>query len=214
MHIGHEFNHHAQSDAVAAGRVLLAMMYRKATEQGYKMGLAQRGALKLKNMKTKKSGIVEKSKAKAKMEPWERREEETRQLLAVAKRKLPELKALLASTSDHWHYEDPIYRFYHHSFKVAFVQTTTMKIVQAMQSLAPHLKLNSDFIEIVAEGTRTQFASSRKTKPPNMPRAMIEAFFHAHHMLLMLCKYAEELPESPSVLPSGWATVLYLYNIR
>src|SRR5258707_130628 len=81
------------------------------------------------NMKSKEPYILEKPKeerkkplprvkqevksAKAKMEPWEWREEETRKLLSAAKRKLPELKALLAATSDHWHYEDPIYRFYH-----------------------------------------------------------------------------------------------------
>jgi hypothetical protein len=31
---------------------------------------------------------------------------------------LPELEALLSQCSNHWGYEDPIYRFYHHSFKV------------------------------------------------------------------------------------------------
>lgn len=135
-------------------------------------------------------------------------------MLAAAKRKLPELKALLASASDHWGYEDPIYRFYHHSFKVVRAQSTTLKIVETLQSLAPHLKLNSDFAEIVAEGTRKPSVSSGKGKSPNPPRAMVEAFFHTHHMLMMMCKYAEELPEPPPVLPSGWATVLYLYDIR
>jgi hypothetical protein len=137
-----------------------------------------------------------------------------RKLLSAAKRKLPKLKALLAAVSDHWGYEDPIYRFYHHSFKVVRARTATLKIVETLQSLAPRLKLNPDFLEIVAEGTGQGFLPSHKTKPPNPPRVMIEAFFHAHHMLLMLCKYAEELPKPPPVLPSGWATVLYLYNIR
>jgi hypothetical protein len=173
------------------------------------------------NMKTKKTRIVGKpkenrkkplprarqdlKKAKVKMEPWEWREEETRKLLLTAKRKLPELKVLLAYVSDHWHYEDPIYRFYHHSFKVLRAQTITLKIIETLQSLAPHLKLNPDFLEIAAEGT---------SRPASSERAIIEALFHARHMLSMLCKYAEELPEPPPVLPSGWATVLYLYNIR
>jgi hypothetical protein len=169
-------------------------------------------------MKTKKSRIIEhldekrekrlsrvqqdSEEATAKMEPWARREEETRLLLLAAKRKLPELKALLAATSDHWHYEDPIYRFYHQSFKIYRLQATTLEIVENLQALAPHLKLNSMFLEIVAEGTGKE------------ARPIVEAFFHAHHMLLMVCKYAELLPESPPTLPSGWATVLYLYNIR
>jgi hypothetical protein len=181
-------------------------------------------------MKTKKSGIVEELKGKhkkrlaraqqklekeeAKKEPWERREEEAGKLLSAAKRKLPELKALLASVSDHWHYEDPVYRFYHQSFKVYSLQTTTLKIVTELQALAPHLKLNSYLLKIVAEGTGKTFDISHNADWLKHTRPIVEAFFHAHHMLLMVCKYAEELPEPPQFLPSGWATVLYLYNIR
>ena len=181
-------------------------------------------------MKTKKSGIVEYLKEKhktrlalarqklekeeTKKEPWERREEETEKLLSAAKRKLPKLKALLASVSDHWHYEDPIYRFYHQSFKVYRLQTTTLKIVAELQALAPHLKLNSYFLIIVAEGTNKKFDMSHNANWLKHTRPIVEAFFHARHMLLMVCKYAEELPEPPPVLPSGWATVLYLYDVR
>ena len=39
-------------------------------------------------------------------------------LVANLKSALPELEQLLAKCSDHWGYEDPIYRFYHQSFKV------------------------------------------------------------------------------------------------
>jgi len=137
--------------------------------------------------------------------PLDDRVRETAKLFAAAKRRLSELKALLAETSDHWNYEDPIYRFYHHSFKVVRAQSTTLKIVETLKSLAPHLKLNADFVGIMADGA---------AKEPASPRAMIEAFLHARHFLLMLCKYVEELKEPPDALPSGWATVLYLYNIR
>ena len=181
-------------------------------------------------MKTKKPCIVEELKGKhkkrlaraqqklekedAKKEPWERREEEAGKLLSAAKRKLPELKALLASVSDHWGYEDPIYRFYHQSFKVYHLQTATLKIVAELQALAPHLKLNSDFLEIVAEGTGKQFDMSHNANWLKHTRPIVEAFFHARHLLRMVCKYAEELPKPPQVLPSGWATVLYLFNLR
>jgi hypothetical protein len=182
------------------------------------------------NMKTKKSAVVgalkQKHKARlaraqqklekeaAKKEPWERREEETSKLLSAAKRKLPELKVLLSSASDHWHYEDPIYRFYHQSFKVYNLQTTTLKIVAELQALAPHLKMNSYFVKIVAEGTDKKFAMSHNANWLKHTRPIVEAFFHARHMLLMVCKYAEELSEPPPILPSGWATVLYLYDMR
>jgi hypothetical protein len=164
--------------------------------------------VKANSMKKRKSVARVQQKpaeVRAKLGSLEWREEETAKLLAVAKRQLPDLKVLLASVSDHWGYEDPIYRFYHHSFKVLRAQTATLKMVETLQSLAPHLKLNPDFLKIVAEGT---------ARPPASERAIIEAFFHAHHMLFMLCKYAKELPEPPPTLPSGWATVLYLYDIR
>src|SRR5579859_6974502 len=105
-------------------------------------------------MKPKKSSVNAKSgkrltptgseskKATAELGSREWREAEEKKLLSAAKRRLPELKALLASASDHWGYEDPIYRFYHHSFKVVRTRTATLKIVETMQSLAPHLKLN------------------------------------------------------------------------
>lgn len=35
---------------------------------------------------------------------------------------LPELETLLVQCSNHWGYEDPIYRYYHHSFKVYSLQ--------------------------------------------------------------------------------------------
>ena len=135
-------------------------------------------------------------------------------LLATAKRKLPELKALLATTWDHWGYEDPIYRFYHQSFKVYRLQAKTSKIVEALQALAPRIKLNPFFLKIVAEGTGKDFKLSHNASWMKQTRPMLEAFFHAQHMLLMVCKYAAELKEPPPVLPSGYATVLYLYGLR
>lgn len=135
-------------------------------------------------------------------------------MLSAAKRRLPELKALLSANFDHWGYQDPIYRFYHQSFKVYGLQTATLKIVAALQALLPHRKLNSDFLKIVAEGTGKEFEMSHNANWLKHTRPIVEAFFHAHHMLLMVCVYAEKLPEPPQALPSGWATVLYLYNLR
>ena len=37
------------------------------------------------------------------------------ELLANIKARLPELAGLLQEMGSHWEYEDPIYRFYHHS---------------------------------------------------------------------------------------------------
>ena|SRR5438552_12578545 len=143
-----------------------------------------------------------------------RSDAEIKRLLDTAKQRLEPLKVLLAEVSDHWGYEDPIYRFYHHSFKVYGVQASTERIVDEIQALAPHLKLNPDFLTIVDAGTGKRFESSHNKNWRRHTRPILEAFFHARHMLAMVCKYAEELDEPPNPMPSGWATVLYLYNLR
>jgi hypothetical protein len=146
---------------------------------------------------------------------YQGRKVEEKRLLKRAKRRLPQLKQLLAEVSDHGTYEDGIYRFYHQSFKVYYrLQPATLKIVEELQALAPHLKLNADFMQIIADGTGNEFKQSHNKNWSKHTRPIVEAFFHARHMLEMVCKYADELAEPPQVLPSGWATFLYLYNLR
>ena len=38
--------------------------------------------------------------------------------------------------------------------------------------------------------------------------------FHAKFFLEMVVKYGKEIDEPPEVLPSGWAAVLCLYDLR
>ena len=42
---------------------------------------------------------------------------------------------------------------------------------------------------------------------------MLEAFVHAKFMVGMAVRYAE-LPLPPATMPSGWAALLYLYDLR
>ena len=139
---------------------------------------------------------------------------EVRELLQNLQAQLPALEALLTLCSNHWGYEDPIYRFYHHSFKVYGLQDQTSKIVQALQGLAPQLPLNEQFIRIVAEGTGKIFKPADNRNWETVTRPMLEAFFHARYFLEMAVKYGKELKAPPQTLPSGWAAVLYLYNLR
>jgi hypothetical protein len=143
-----------------------------------------------------------------------RRGEEAARLLKAMKARLPQLKTLLAEVSSMWGYEDPIYRLYHQSFKVYNVQPTTQRIVAELQALAPLLKLNPDFEKIVAEGTGKQFDESHNEDWLRRTRPMIEAFFHARYFLEMAVKYGTELNEPQQPMPSGWAALLYLYNLR
>jgi len=68
--------------------------------------------------------------------------DEVQSLFANLQATLPELEELLARSSDHWGYEDPIYRFYHQSFKVDSLQHQTREIVDQLQALAPQRTLN------------------------------------------------------------------------
>jgi hypothetical protein len=108
------------------------------------------------------------------------------ELLAHIKAKLPELERLLQEMDSHWGYEDPIYRFYHHSFKVYMLQDETRRIVDALKDLAQRGKsFCREFEEIIAK-----------------------------YFLEMVVKYGRELEEPPHVLPSGWAAILCLYELR
>jgi hypothetical protein len=127
---------------------------------------------------------------------------------------LAELETLLRQCSNHWGYEDPVYRFYHHSFKVYGLQDEIVKIVQALQELAPQLTLNEQFLRIVAEGTGKVFTPKDNRNWDAVTRPILEAFFHARFFLEMTVKYGKKLKAPPLSLPSGWAAVLYLYNLR
>jgi hypothetical protein len=58
-------------------------------------------------------------------------------LLGRLRERRAALGELLAGSSDHGGYEDPVYRFYHQSFKVYYIQEQTKSIVAALTGLAP-----------------------------------------------------------------------------
>jgi hypothetical protein len=141
-------------------------------------------------------------------------EREAADLLKSIAANLEGLELLLQESSDHWGYEDPVYRFYHQSFKVFRLQARTERIVAALQALAPHLPLNAWFSEIVREGTGKEFDAADNERWTRSARPVVEAFFHARFFLQMVCKYGRELATPPQPMPSGWAAVLYLFNLR
>lgn len=135
-------------------------------------------------------------------------------LLGRIKQRLPELKTLLNEIQGHWVYEDIIYRFYHQSFKVYPLSSYTKKIVEMLNNLMPEISLNPWFMQIVNEGTSKEFNDESNNNWLKETRPIIEALIHAKYFLEMIVKYGEELKEVPNELPSGWASVLYLYNLR
>lgn len=139
---------------------------------------------------------------------------EVKQLLSNIKSKLPVLAQLLAECNGHWEFEDAVYRFYHQSFKVYRLQQQTKQIVDNLESLVPNCGLNEWFLLIVNEGTGKEFKIEDNMEWLKVTRPILEGFFHAKYFLEMAVKYGKELEYPPNLLPSGWASLLYLYNLR
>ena len=137
-----------------------------------------------------------------------------KKLLENIKAQLPRLEELLAEADGHWGLEDHFYRFYHQSFKVYYLQRSTDRIHRALAALLPDRPVNAWFLEIVKQGTGHQFDLSHNQDWTRHTRPILEAFFHAYFFLKMACKYGKELEAPPSAMPSGWAAVLYLFDLR
>jgi hypothetical protein len=137
-------------------------------------------------------------------------------LLAALKQQSPGLQKLFSEVNDTWGYEDPIYRFYHQSFKVYDLQQITEEIVRALRAVLPDRPLNEWFTTIISEGTGKKFDSSHNQRWLEETRPIVEAFFHARFFLEMAVKYgaASEEVEGGYGLPSGLAALLYLYGLR
>jgi len=141
-------------------------------------------------------------------------DEASEPLLLSIKQRLPELEELLATANSHWQFEDGFYRFYHQSFKVYGLQNVTIKIVSMLESLQPGKELNGWFRKIISEGTGRDFTPEVNQDWLASTRPILEAFFHARTMLELAVKYGRELGHAPTMMPSGWAALLYLYNMR
>ena len=136
------------------------------------------------------------------------------QLFSNIKQQLPKLEELLAGVESHWGVEDGFYRFYHQSFKVYSLQQATREICDALLNLLPGRPMNEWFCKIVTDGIGGEFDISHNQDWLQHTRPILEAFFHAHFFLKMAVKYGRELQKAPDRLPSGWAAVLYLFNLR
>ena len=100
------------------------------------------------------------------------------ELFKNLKTKLPALEELLERCSSRWDYEDPVYRFYHQSYKVYYLQGSTMEIIKNLQELAPNRPLNEWFLRIVQEETGKKFKKKDNKNWLPITRPIAEAFFH------------------------------------
>jgi hypothetical protein len=138
------------------------------------------------------------------------------ELLVNIQARWSELAELLEEINSHSVYEDLVYRFYYQSFKVYSLQNQTKRIVEALKGVAPSgTRLSPMFEEIYQAGASgKQFELDHNPQWTAHTRVFLEAFFHAKYFLEMAVKYRKELESAPTMLPSGWAALLCLYNIR
>jgi hypothetical protein len=111
-------------------------------------------------------------------------------LLASVRAQREALKALLDASSDHWGFEDPVYRFYHQSLKVFWLQPQTDNIVRQLSGLLPDRPLHPWFLQIVRQGTGKEFTTADNDRWTLVTRPIVEAFFHARFFLEMAVRYA------------------------
>jgi len=112
--------------------------------------------------------------------------------------------------------EDRIYRFYHQSMKVFQLQELTKQINELLILVHPCLdnEMDAYFIEIIEQGTTIgPFKMEYNQHWMTTARPIVEAYFHAEYFLKQIVKYGK-LDKAPEILPSGWAALLELYNIR
>lgn len=143
--------------------------------------------------------------------------ERNRRLLDSIKKHREEIGEILRPHSPYNYGEDFFYRLYHGSFKVYLAQKETERILRVIRKIgleAGQGELNPFFLQIINEGTGKEFSLDCNLHWGKQERPVMEAFFHAREMLALMAKYADKLDEPPLSLPSGWAAVLYLYNMR
>ncbi len=147
-------------------------------------------------------------------EPAAREEALRDRLIHALREKRGELSAQLDRLDSHWGVEDAVYRFYHQSFKVYSVQATTLQTVGLLHSLLPERPLNAWFTQIIRDGTGHSFDPSHNEAWLTHTRPILEALFHSRYFLKMSCRYATEFESMPQLLPSGFAALLYLFDLR
>jgi hypothetical protein len=134
-------------------------------------------------------------------------------LLNRIKAKLPELEKL-SEQLEAWE-ENGVYRFYHQSFKVIYCQDYVKDGLKLIMEIGGATDPPHDwFCQIVKEGTEHEFNDRTNHQWLNQTRPILEAFWHTKYFLQMMIKYGRELESAPSELPTGWAAVLWLFELR
>lgn len=114
-------------------------------------------------------------------------------------------------------YEDRVYRFYHASFKVFWLQNQIEDILKLLKKLNPHRPYQFDewFLKIIKEAQdQGSFKINYNEDFSAHARPVLEAYLHCKYFLDMLRECIKIKQEPKSCITSGWASILELYNLR
>ncbi len=145
----------------------------------------------------------------------ERKYKSARELLDNIKSNVPRIDALLKQFRN----EEPdlVYRFYHQSHKVFIMNSLIDSADNLFKNLAPEsTELNSWYRLITKTALAQEFdASESNEKWLHQTPPILLAFWNAKYFLAQMLVAADEMDEAPpQILPSGWAAILHLYNLR
>lgn len=136
-------------------------------------------------------------------------------LVANIRTNKDEAKALLEEISKE--FGEHFYRYYHQSLKVYRLQEETQSIETFLRGLGDGQPFFRWVEAMLDMGTGKEFELPRSNSIWGLEaRGIVDAFLHMREFLRLVIWTAENLKDSQldSGMPSEWAAVRYLYNIR
>ncbi len=147
------------------------------------------------------------------------REQMIKKLFLSIKYNKDEIHKLYEANCGHV-YEDRIYRFYHYSFKVFYLQDSIDDIVAFLEKINPRPidyepRLNKWFLDIIEDAKKEGgFKMSYNDNFPSHARPIVEAYFHCKYFVDMLESVATKDESPDGMISSSFAAILELYNLR
>ena len=115
-------------------------------------------------------------------------------------------------------YEDRVYRFYHASLKVFWLQDAISDTLKLLHKLSPRRRpneLDEYFIKIIEDAQKEgEFKREYNEDFSKHARPVLEAYFHCKYFIDMLVKSLEFEENPRGGITSGWGAILELYNLR
>jgi hypothetical protein len=108
--------------------------------------------------------------------------------------------------------EDGVYRFYHGSNKVFFLQDPVKEAFTLIKEIGGESDPpNFEYARIVEAGTAHQFSETTNENWEAETKPILDASSHTKYSINMMVKYAKELETVESPLEPGVVAVLYLW---